>query len=166
SDATGEGEKGGVVAGVEVSVDDGTTWHPAQGRDKWSYTWKPDIEGTTTIRARAIDDSGNIQTVADHVTVEVEPRSCPCSIWEGTLTAEQSDDTNSVELGLKFMSDTDGFVTGVRFYKTPDNIGLHTGRLWTDDGTLLGQVTFTEETAFGWQQANFEKPIPVESGTT
>ena len=27
---------GGVVGGVEVSVDNGTTWHPANGRANWT----------------------------------------------------------------------------------------------------------------------------------
>jgi hypothetical protein len=31
---------------------------------------------------------------------------------------------------------------------------------------LLGQVTFTGESASGWQQANFSSPIPVTAGTT
>ena len=35
---------GGVVAGVEVSVDGGATWHPAIGRATWSYLWTPDNE--------------------------------------------------------------------------------------------------------------------------
>ena len=51
---------GGVVGGVEVSVD-GATWHPATGRASWSYTWTPTANGVATIRSRAIDDSGNIQ---------------------------------------------------------------------------------------------------------
>ena len=165
-DETGETEKGGVVAGVEVSVDDGTTWHPAAGRENWSYTWTPDALGAATIKARAVDDSGNIQPTAAQITVEVEPRSCPCSIWEGNLSAPADADSNSVELGLKFRSDTDGFITGVRFYKASENFGPHSGRLWTSGGTLLGQVTFTGESASGWQQADFEIPIAIQAGTT
>ena len=30
---------GGVVGGVEVSVDGGATWHPASGRPAWTYAW-------------------------------------------------------------------------------------------------------------------------------
>lgn len=32
---------GGVVAGVEVSVDGGQTWHYATGLNAWTYTWAP-----------------------------------------------------------------------------------------------------------------------------
>ena len=35
---------GGVVGGVEVSVDGGATWHPAAGRATWTYTWTPRCE--------------------------------------------------------------------------------------------------------------------------
>ena len=56
---------GGVVAGVEVSVDGGATWHPATitGADSasvnWTYSWQ-DAHGapSTVIESRATDDSG------------------------------------------------------------------------------------------------------------
>ena len=51
---------GGRVGAVEVSVDGGSTWHPATGRDAWTYTWTPDSSGSVTPLARAADDSGNL----------------------------------------------------------------------------------------------------------
>ena len=59
---------GGVVAGVEVSTDGGTTWHPVTTMSTpntsvtWSYTWIAHGSPTTTIKSRAVDDSGNIET--------------------------------------------------------------------------------------------------------
>ena len=44
---------GGRVAGVEVSTDGGTTWHPASGHESWSYTFTPATTGSLTIRSRA-----------------------------------------------------------------------------------------------------------------
>ena len=41
---------------------------------------------------------------------------------------------NAVELGVKFRTTTDGFITGIRFYKGPANTGVHTARLWTCHG--------------------------------
>ena len=55
-------DSGGVVAAVEVSVDGGTTWQAAQGTAAWSYEWSPGAPGPATIRARAVDDSGNQET--------------------------------------------------------------------------------------------------------
>ena len=166
SDDLGETEKGGVVGGIEVSIDGGSSWHPADGRESWSYIWKPNKLGKTTIEARSIDDSGNIETTPAEADVGVEPRACPCSIWEGQITGTQDEDPSAVELGLRFRADTEGFVTGIRFYKTPGNTGLHSGRLWTSDGTLLAEVAFTEESPSGWQQAEFDSPVAIEPNTT
>jgi len=62
---------GGVVAAVEVSFDGGERWHPAEGRSEWSYTWVPDRAGTVSIRSRAVDDSGNLETPGPGVEVTV-----------------------------------------------------------------------------------------------
>ncbi len=62
---------GGVVGGVEVSVDSGSTWFPANGRSNWSFTWLPSASGNVTIRSRAVDDSGNLGTPGAGVNVTV-----------------------------------------------------------------------------------------------
>ena len=64
-------EGGGVVAGVEVSVDNGGTWHPADGREVWSYQWLPEETGSVTILSRAVDDSGNLEQPGEGVTVTI-----------------------------------------------------------------------------------------------
>jgi hypothetical protein len=94
--------------------------------------------------------------------------TCPCSIWAAsTVPAVASDgDTGSVELGLKFRADTAGSITGVRFYKGAANTGTHVGSLWSSAGTQLAAVTFSGETASGWQQANFAAAVPVTAGQT
>ena len=51
---------GGVVGAVEVSVDGGQTWHPAVGRENWTYDWTPlSVANSATLMVRASDDSGN-----------------------------------------------------------------------------------------------------------
>jgi hypothetical protein len=67
---------------------------------------------------------------------------------------------------MKFRSDVAGVVTGVRFYKGAGNTGTHIGHLWSSTGTNLATVTFTGESASGWQQANFATPIALTAGTT
>jgi hypothetical protein len=75
-------------------------------------------------------------------------------------------DPKAVEVGLKFRSDKDGLITGVRFYKGgPENGGTHVGHLWTDSGTLLGAAAFNNETASGWQEAFFQNPISITANT-
>lgn len=75
-------------------------------------------------------------------------------------------DPNSVELGFKFETTANGEITGMRFYKGPDNLGPHVANLWSSTGTLLASATFTNETASGWQQVDFVAPVAVTAGTT
>lgn len=163
---------GGIVGGVEVSVDNGATWHPANGRANWSYAWKPTTLGTYTIKSRAIDDSGNIETLLSSTTVNIGPRcntNNPCtSIWETSTVPNvlADSETNAVEVGLKFRSQINGYITGIRFYKSSQNTGTHIGTLWSSNGTQLARATFTNETASGWQQVNFSTPVAITANTT
>ncbi len=165
SDQSGE-TAGGQVGGVEVSVDGGGTWHPAVGRENWSYSWTPTSIGSSTIKVRAVDDSGNLESPGAQVSVNVFQRPCPCSIWNNSVSAPQDQDPNAIELGVKFRSDTSGFITGVRFYKPAGDTGTHVGRLWSAGGTQLAQATFTGESATGWQEVSFDSPVPIEANTT
>jgi hypothetical protein len=90
------------------------------------------------------------------------------SLWNDTVTPATvtDNDANAVEVGVKFRANVDGLITGLRFYKGPQNTGTHVGSLWTATGTKLGSVTFTNETASGWQQQSFANPIPITAGTT
>jgi uncharacterized protein DUF4082/Big-like domain-containing protein/fibronectin type III domain protein len=94
--------------------------------------------------------------------------TCPCTIWTGAATpaAASSNDISAVELGVKFRSTVDGVITGLRFYKGPANTGTHVGSLWSSTGTLLATVTFTNETASGWQQVNLPSPVAITANTT
>ena len=70
-------------------------------------------------------------------------------------------------VGLRFYSDTAGTVTGARFYKgLGSGSGNHVGLLYSSTGQLLAQATFTNETASGWQQANFAAPVSIAANTT
>ncbi|SDB90700.1 protein of unknown function [Raineyella antarctica] len=79
---------------------------------------------------------------------------------------QEDNDRRAVELGVKFRSDTDGFVAGVRFWKGPRNTGIHTGDLWSLSGTRLASAVFTNESASGWQEVRFAQPVPVKAGVT
>ena len=92
---------------------------------------------------------------------------CPCSIWTlSTTPGPVANDASAVELGVKFKADSASSITGLRFYKYAQNTGTHVGHLWSATGTLLGTVTFTGETASGWQQANFASPVAIALNTT
>jgi parallel beta-helix repeat protein len=85
------------------------------------------------------------------------------TIFDVTAPTSISPDGSANELGVRFKSDVAGQITAIRFYKGPGNGGAHTGHLWTATGSLLGTVTFTNESATGWQKATFANPIPVQA---
>jgi hypothetical protein len=76
-----------------------------------------------------------------------------------------SNDSQAIEVGVKFKSDTSGYITGLRFYKAKTNVGRHVGHIWSTKGILLESVVFTSESASGWQQATFATPLPVTANT-
>ena len=93
---------------------------------------------------------------------------CPCAIWPDTPPSGVTDasDTSSVELGVRFQATQNGTISGVRFYKEPDNTGTHTGTLWTASGTELATGTFSNESSQGWEELDFSSPVTVTAGTT
>jgi hypothetical protein len=89
------------------------------------------------------------------------------SLWPTAVpTNTDSSDPNSVNVGLRFHSTAPGQILGVRFYKGPRNTGTHVGSLWSASGSLLGKVTFGNETATGWQTATFATPVDITPFTT
>ncbi len=158
---------GGDVAGIEVSTNGGTTWHPATtGTTNWTYSWLAHGAPTASIKVRATDDSGNTETPGPSANVNV---TCPCSMFGNNVTPttlqRDSGDTQPVEVGFKFKSDVLGTVTGIRFYKATTNTGTHVGSIWTSTGTRLASATFTSESASGWQTVTFSAPVTIEPNT-
>lgn len=161
---------GGVVGGVEVSVDGGATWHPAAGRESWSYSWTPSTPGAATLLARAADDSARLGVPSAPIAVTLgsaAPCTANCSIFAPGATPTILDDGTSqpVELGVKFRSSTDGFVEGIRFYKAATSTGAHGVNLWTAAGALLASAPLTNGTESGWQQVSFAAPVPIAANT-
>ncbi|MCW5920770.1 MAG: DUF4082 domain-containing protein [Saprospiraceae bacterium] len=166
---------GGVVAGVEVSVDGGTTWQVATGTTNWTYAWVPTVEATYVIKSRAFDDTGNMETpdtppAANAITVEISGAlPCPCSLFLPSNTPAiplENDNNGGIVNGMRFRAAEDGFITGVRFYKGAGNTGNHVGQLWTNNGSLLATVDFENETASGWQEQAFANPQAIVANTT
>lgn len=163
-----------VVVGIEVSVDGGLTWKLASGTTNWNFTWTPTTQGPVTVMVRGFDDSGNMETpgsapASDAITINITAPHCPCSLYNVTDTpavTNSNDGSNGIELGVKFRASVNGFITGVRFFKSTSDIGTHVGSLWTLDGTLLTQVVFNNESASGWQEALFNSPVAITANTT
>ena len=122
----------------------------------------------TVTAATGSDGSTMVSPYSWTFTTAAGQVQCPCTLWPATAqpAVASAADPNSVELGVKFQASEDGWITGIRFYKGSANTGTHTGSLWDSSGNLLGQVTFTNETASGWQEADFSTPVQITAGTT
>ncbi|WP_213806338.1 DUF4082 domain-containing protein [Granulicella sp. dw_53] len=97
------------------------------------------------------------------------PQGCPCNtLWQPSATPSLIDDGDnaSIEIGVKWRSDTDGVVSGIRFYKSAANTGTHIGNLWSSTGVLLATATFVSEGSSGWQQVLFATPVSISANTT
>lgn len=130
----------------------------------WNTHAIPDGTYTVTANVRDTSDKRTIST-GINVTVDnssVEPAR---SVWLSTdsPTVPSQNDASAVELGMRFQSDIDGTIDGVRFYKGAGNTGTHIGNLWSKDGENMASVTFTNETSAGWQEALFDEPVEIEA---
>ncbi len=89
------------------------------------------------------------------------------SIWgDNVVPPERYGPHVPAELGEKFQVSEAGQIEGIRFYKGAGSPGPHIGHLWTARGDLLASVTFQNESASGWQSANFATPVRVQPNTT
>ena len=125
---------------------------------------------TATVKsgsAGVADLAGN-RVAADRTWTFTTPAECPCTVFAPTSApgSTQAVKDQPLEIGLKFRSSEDGFITSLRFYKQSNNAGTHVGHLWSADGQLLAAAPFVNETASGWQEANLPNPIAVTKDTT
>ncbi len=160
---------GGVSVAASVSYNPTTrsaTLTPAAPLDD-ETTYVLSVSGVTDLAgnrlARAF--TSNFTTVASppsSATTEVH------TLWtDNTRPSIASvNEPQALEVGVRFTPSTSGYISGVRFYKGPGNVGTHIGNLWTSSGQLLATATFTNETASGWQEVEFDTPVPVAAGQT
>ncbi|MFC4529962.1 DUF4082 domain-containing protein [Sphaerisporangium dianthi] len=101
----------------------------------------------------------NAAPVSAEVTLET-------SLWKSRKVAKATAQVEHtpLELGTRFKAARDGEVAGMRFYKPAAERGTHRGSLWDSEKKLLAKVTFTGESGSGWQQAMFDKPVPIVAG--
>jgi Domain of unknown function (DUF4082) len=130
------------------------------------------IEGTYLIQL-----SLNGGVAIDTMRVYVNPAAPPIPTGQTIFTTQvptgptlkdvEGGGLVGIELGTKFTVSTNGFILGVRFYKTSGNSGTHIGQLYNKaTGVLMGSATFVNESLTGWQTAVFATPIAVTAGTT
>jgi hypothetical protein len=167
---------GGVLVGVYISVDGGTTWQAVTGTTSWTFSWTPTLAGAATIKVKGFDDSGNMSVPGAsgsssniNITVTGNAPTCPCNIFPSSVSPLLPLDTDGqpIEVGVKFRSAQAGYITGVKFWKGGSaNSGTHIGHLWSSTGTKLAEANFSGETSSGWQTVTFTSPVPISANTT
>jgi YVTN family beta-propeller protein len=157
---------GGVLSGID----------PPTLRDVWATA--PYLhDGSAATLANAVSAHSGVSLNATNMTNLVaylqqigaeESSGCPCSIWKPTDVPSSSTyrtTSGGIELGTRFRATTTGYIRAIRFYKHSGNNGTHVGNLWTSSGSLLARVTFSGETATGWQEMKLSTPIRVTANT-
>ncbi|GEM_PF-1685657 len=127
----------------------------------------PAAAGTSNVTLGATNASGTGYATLV-LTVQANQIAAAASLFSGIASPPivPQDDANPVELGVKFYAARAGKITGVRFYKNPNDTGTHTAHLWDSAGHLLASATFTSESGSGWQQVNFAAPVAIGAYTT
>lgn len=71
---------------------------------------------------------------------------------------------NGLNLGTVFVITSPGLITHIRYYKSPGETGPNIGRVYNSSLALLQEITFTGESASGWQTQALSSPIAVSVG--
>ncbi|MBF0677746.1 MAG: DUF4082 domain-containing protein [Devosia sp.] len=156
-----------VITGVSGATN-GTVAYNAQTQVV-TFTPTTGYSGAASFTYAISDGRGGVASANVGLTVAaapVVPSGISIFAANSTPATVSVNDPNGVNLGMKFTSSENGFITGAKFYKGPTNTGPHEATLWSATGTNLGQVAFTNETASGWQTASFATPIAITAGTT
>ena len=118
------------------------------------------FNGIRTVRSRAVDDSGNLETPSAGVLVTATapsggiPAEAGVSIWDSTYTPPRADFNNGapIELGVKFRSDQAGSIIGLRFNQA------------FADSIRMSITCGTRRERFCWPQCNFPRGMPPPAG--
>jgi hypothetical protein len=127
------------------------------------------LSAGTTYYYRVLATGGNVSSAPSNVASATTTSSTTTvdTIWSNSyVPSENAYSWGSYELGVKFTANVTGQVTGVRFYKQTWMGGYtHVGHVWSSTGTLLATATFTNETAYGWQQVTLSTPVTIQANT-
>ena len=149
------------IAGTTALSSDGTTltFTPSQALPAGA-TISVSVSGIVSVEGATLGtQSWSFSTKA--------PAQTSYTLFGSELPASTAtNDASAVELGVTFTPSQDGTVSAIRFFKSATNTGTHTGSLWSAAGTRLATVTFTNETASGWQTASLSTPVALSAGQT
>ena len=163
------------VVKVQVSFNQGVTWHTASGTETWSYKWRLPSDGIYTIWSKATDDEGNTELIGDRIAIVIDNTPPEVQI---TTQLKEMVTVNTIQLaGIAVDNDlvkrveltTDGgenwevLETGTWTYKWTPEDGQYTlqVRAWDD----MGHVGYTEEISVTVDTTRPELYITTPDGT-
>jgi len=144
------------------------TWHPAVGRENWSYTLVPTNSGPLNIQSRAVDDSGKLEVPGRVLQSPQSHRHVHAHLAEQPRRRQPTDagSNSPLNLGCSSGRNSSGYITGIRFYKKCRQHRLACRQFMERfRPRSLRVLTFTGESASGWQQVNFSNPVAVTANT-
>jgi Domain of unknown function (DUF4082)/Bacterial Ig-like domain (group 1) len=117
----------------------------------------------TTIVTASVSGIGSVTFTA---TATVSALTGVRIFTSQTPAVANASDGVAYELGVKFRSSKNGQIGAIRYWKAASETGTHVGRIWSAAGVLLANVTFTNETASGWQEQALATPLNIQANTT
>jgi subtilase family serine protease len=165
---TWTGSNGATGYLIQQSLNGSTGWTQVGSSTSTTFQ-QTGLSTGTTYYFRVVATLGTIDSAYSNVASATTSGTAatPDSIWgNSSVPSENYYSYGSYELGVKFTASVAGEVTGVRFYKQTWMGGyVHVGHLWSSTGTLLATATFTNESAYGWQQVTFSSPVAIQAKT-
>jgi hypothetical protein len=156
----------------QQTSDGGTTWTPITGATTPTLTLDNSYVGKQ-LRVNAIytDTLGTNENIFSNPTSIISAIGQTQSIFTTqtpsvTNTTDGTGSAGDYELGMEFRSAKAGTINAIRYYKAPSETGTHIGKIWSSTGQLLTSVTFTNETASGWQEQALSTPLAIDANTT
>jgi hypothetical protein len=88
-------------------------------------------------------------------------------IWADTTRPAQAaaTDSSAVELGVKFRSNSDGYITALRYYRMSGEPAATRATLWSSGGSVLARTSYSSPTSSGWQTVALATPVAVKANT-
>ncbi len=150
----------------------GTTWNNIVGATNATFALaQAQVGNQVRINALYTDALGGSENIFSLATSAITTVAATESLFAATATPAQTNLTDGTgsngdyELGMEFQSAKSGQINAIRYYKAASETGTHVGRIWSSTGTLLGSVTFANETGSGWQQQTLATPVNIAANT-
>jgi hypothetical protein len=151
---------------------DGTTWSDISGATNQTLTLGASQVGKQVRALATFEDALNVEGLL--IGSATSPIAATVSSTQNIFTSQTPSLTNltdgtgsagDYEMGVEFTSAKAGTISSIRYYKDANETGPHVGKIWSDTGTLLASVTFTNETASGWQEQILSTPLAIAANT-